>query len=496
MPLPPESRIDSPRIGILSDVPEESILSAATPRSPYFHNTGSTSTFKAAASTSSLTSVSSSSRAPAGPRNPAAPSRSTTPRSTTPRSASDVSPSTPSATGEKSRAGTRNGSPATLKDRDRDRDRAKDRERDSPKDRERKDRERERHRERGRDKKAHKVRNVPHLPNAKEVVRAPATLMYWSRAPVFGVLPVHGVRAHSVTLVDSIAWLFGGCDEKGCWRDVFCFNTETMEWTHPDMLGEIPPPCRAHTATLVDRRIVVFGGGEGPVYYNELYILDTVTRRWSHPVFPEDTPIPPPRRAHTAVFYKNKVWIFGGGNGAEALNDVWTLDMSVPQDKLRWEQLETRGKKPTARGYHTANLVGNVMVIVGGSDGRECFSDIWCLNLDTLFWSIVKLDVAYQRLSHTATQVGSYLFLMGGHDGSQYTSELLLFNLVSLNFEPRATAGKPPSPRGYHVSFLTDSRLYVFGGFNGNEVYDDVHILELAGAAYLPQVTSFKIDVE
>lgn len=30
------------------------------------------------------------------------------------------------------------------------------------------------------------------------------------------------MRAHTVTLVDNIAWLFGGCDEKGCARDVWC----------------------------------------------------------------------------------------------------------------------------------------------------------------------------------------------------------------------------------------------------------------------------------
>ena len=38
--------------------------------------------------------------------------------------------------------------------------------------------------------------------------------------------------------------------------------------------------------------------------------------------------------------------------------------------------------------------------------------------------------------------------------------------------------------------------VFVFGGFNGNEVFDDVHLLDLAAAAYLPQVTSFKIDVD
>ncbi|KAI0334134.1 galactose oxidase [Cubamyces sp. BRFM 1775] len=326
--------------------------------------------------------------------------------------------------------------------------------------------------------------------------------MHWSRAPVYGLLPPRGMRAHSVTLIDNVAWLFGGCDEKACWRDVFCFNTETMQWTHPQVQGEIPKPCRAHTATLVDRKIYVFGGGEGGEYYNDVYVLDTTTRRWHHPLpgdVPESertTPYPPPRRAHTSVLYKNKLWIFGGGNGNNALNDVWTLDLSGGLDRLRWEEVVTHGEKPSPRGYHTANLIGNVMVLVGGSDGSQCFSDIWCLNLDSLLWSLVKLGENHRRLSHTATQVGSYLFIFGGHDGANYMQDLLLFNLVSLQYEPRQVAGKAPSMRGYHAACLADSRVFIFGGFNGSDVFDDVHILDLAGAAYLPQVTSFRIDVE
>ncbi|CCM00976.1 uncharacterized protein FIBRA_03024 [Fibroporia radiculosa] len=509
--------VDSPRVGMLSDVPEENapgVTGRASPRSPYFHAalSGSTSTFKASASSSSLastsiTSITSPPRPPAGPRTPVPSIARPAPRSISEVSISSAIGRTPSGTR------TRPGSPSTLKEKDRDRD-SRDREKDRDKEKEKgkeKDKENEQDGDRDRERErtgkgpkaastngqpAQRIRNTPHLPHAKDAEVAPATLMYWSRAPVYGLLPPHGLRAHSVTMVDTTAWMFGGCDDKGCWRDIYHFNTETMQWAHPEVLGEIPPPCRAHTATLTDRRIVVFGGGEGPVYYNDAYLLDTTLRRWTHLVFPEGSPIPPPRRAHTAVFYKHKVWVFGGGNGMEALNDVWTLDVSVPTDKMRWEMMETRGKPPTPRGYHTANLVGSVMVVVGGSDGRECFSDVWCLNLDTLVWSQVKLDISYRRLSHTATQVGSYLFIMGGHDGSQYTSELLLFNLVSLNYEPRQIAGKPPAPRGYHVSFLADSRLFIFGGFNGNVVYDDVHLLDLAGAAYLPQVTSFRIDVE
>ena len=152
------------------------------------------------------------------------------------------------------------------------------------------------------------------------------------------------------------------------------------------MLGDIPPPCRAHTATLVDRKIYVWGGGEGPTYYNDLYILDTISHRWYKPTM--SSPLPLPRRAHTAVLYKDTIYVFGGGNGHRALNDVWALDTSVGIDRLRWECVsvngsgsESRGAKPAPRGYHTANLVGNMMIVVGGSDGRQTFSDIYCLNL-------------------------------------------------------------------------------------------------------------------
>lgn len=122
----------------------------------------------------------------------------------------------------------------------------------------------------------------------------------------------------------------------------------------------------------------------------------------------------------------------------------------------------------------------------------------------------------HRRLSHSTTQVGSYLFIAGGHTGTSYTSEVLYFNLgafcplvllagtatsvlntsvVSLSYESRVAYGKPPSSRGYHAAIVSDSRLFVFGGFNGQTALDDCHILDLAGTAYLPQVMSFQIEL-
>ena len=49
-----------------------------------------------------------------------------------------------------------------------------------------------------------KVRTIPHLPHGP-AEPAPPTLMYWSRAPVYGHLPSRSMRAHTVTLVENTA---------------------------------------------------------------------------------------------------------------------------------------------------------------------------------------------------------------------------------------------------------------------------------------------------
>lgn len=108
--------------------------------------------------------------------------------------------------------------------------------------------------------------------------------------------------------------------------------------------------------------------------------------------------------------------VFGGGNGQAALNDVWALNISDPH-ALTWEEWKTTGDRPVQKGYHTANLVGNKMIVYGGSDGNHSFSDIHILDLEKLNWTLVETEVQFRRLSHTAIQVGSYLFIVGGHDG-------------------------------------------------------------------------------
>ncbi|PKS08215.1 hypothetical protein jhhlp_005157 [Lomentospora prolificans] len=336
---------------------------------------------------------------------------------------------------------------------------------------------------------------------APDVPPSPASGMYWSKAPVSGIAHP-SLRAHTTTLIGSNIYIFGGCDSKACFKDVYVFDADSFHWSRPHVVGEIPLPLRAMTCTAVGKKLVVFGGGDGPAYYNDVYVLDTVNFKWRKPRIVGDK-VPSKRRAHTACLYKNGIYIFGGGDGVRALNDIWRLDVS-DMTKMSWKLISSPDKpsnnggrdlRPKARGYHTANMVGGKLIIFGGSDGGECFNDVWVYDVEKHVWKNVNIPVTFRRLSHTATIVGSYLFVVGGHDGNEYSNEVLLLNLVTMTWDKRKIYGLPPSGRGYHGTVLYDSRLFVIGGFDGSEVFSDVWMLELAVHAYYSQISHFTIEV-
>lgn len=164
-------------------------------------------------------------------------------------------------------------------------------------------------------------------------------------------------------------------------------SADTLTWSKPRTFGQTPPPCRAHSCTTVERDVgggkksyslYVFGGGDGPNYFNDLYVLNVDTLTWSKPKTEGEAPSP--RRAHTTCIWNQRIIIVGGGDGARALADVHMLDVSDPH-LPKWSLLNPEGNSPIARGYHTSNLVKDKLIVYGGSDGHECFSDVYVLDL-------------------------------------------------------------------------------------------------------------------
>jgi len=310
--------------------------------------------------------------------------------------------------------------------------------------------------------------------------------MHWSSVEVSGAIPESGIRAHSTTRKGSHLYIFGGCNNASCFQDMLILDSETLHFFKPQFVGDVPGPHRAHTATLVGENIWVFGGGDGPNYFNDLYVLDTNKMSWSKPQITGTAP--GPRRAHTATLVgTNKIYMFGGGDGNKALNEIYVLDT----DEKKWTKFNASGTLPPPRGYHTAcayaNNSGNKIVVYGGSDGHQCFNDVHVLDIEKQKWIRLALANPYSRLAHTANSVGPWMMVFGGHDGQKYVNDLSILDLESMMWVNKPVNGTLPSPRGYHTCDIYNSRLFIIGGFNGESCFPDVCILDLAGYAYLPQ---------
>lgn len=217
--------------------------------------------------------------------------------------------------------------------------------------------------------------------------------MYWTQLEINGTTPL--LRAHTMNILPcNKILLFGGYDQKVCFNHLYILDPDTNYCSVAKTKGHIPDPCRAHSATVVANKMYIFGGvyyintgGDGSAYFNTLYSLCTDTYTW------EKLDIsglsPGPRRAHTSWVYNGNIYVYAGGDGIRALDDIYMLNLSRP-DNMHWELVETSGKCPSPRGYHTSNLVGSKVIVFGGSDGHECFSDIYSLDLPTKAWSLIK----------------------------------------------------------------------------------------------------------
>ncbi len=243
----------------------------------------------------------------------------------------------------------------------------------------------------------------------------------WSKMKVQAPLP--SVEGHSVSYIETSAhsrlYLYG---------------------------GRVYPP----------RKAPANGGGAAtaaanvplkPVLHSEVFCMDAGFGDWSHRK-PNSGTKPPARVHHTSVGAMQSLLIFGGLNSSgAALNDVHRFDTSGSA----WSQLNCGGDVPPPRAHHTAHLYGSQMVVFGGTDGSNVYSNVYTLDLSNLQWT----QRVPQSSSHAAAETGAA-------SPSGYGDTAMVIS--------RAGSGgvgmRVPAPRIGHASELVGHQLIIFGGHN------------------------------
>ncbi|CAF2199746.1 unnamed protein product [Brassica napus] len=275
----------------------------------------------------------------------------------------------------------------------------------------------------------------------------------------------------------------------------FVFSRKKMRWERVRRqnqqvgLGDSssgPGKRWGHTCNAVKggRFVYVFGGfGRDDCLTNQVHVFDAGTQIWTKPVI---RGVPPsPRDSHSCTTVGDHLFVFGGTDGKNHLNDLHVLDTS----SHTWKCVDVRGEGPEAREAHSATLVGKRIFIFGGcgkasGSGDEVFyNDLYTLNTETLTWqrAVTAGNPPSARDSHTCSTWKNKIIVVGGEDlDDYYYSDVHILDTETFEWKQMKTSGQVLTPRAGHVTVALERNLFVFGGFTDSQnLYDDLYVLDV-----------------
>ena len=198
--------------------------------------------------------------------------------------------------------------------------------------------------------------------------------------------PLPRVEHSACKISTNEIMIFGGLtDKEGPTNDLWTFNIVDMEWKKQVSSGIQPKARYRHTSEMLGHTMYIFGGSDtnddiaqGNTYLN-LSELDLETMQWSHPILVGSVPFP--RSGHSStVIGVNSVAIFGGKlNNQIYFNDLIIIDLST---YICTTVNCTPSCLPTPVSNATLSAIGNKVYVFGGTDcDGYCYDGIRELNI-------------------------------------------------------------------------------------------------------------------
>jgi N-acetylneuraminic acid mutarotase len=167
---------------------------------------------------------------------------------------------------------------------------------------------------------------------------------------------------------------------------------------------------------------------------------------------------------------------------------MWTFNFN----DMEWKVTVSSGIQPRPRYRHSAEILGNKMYILGGSDNNEDIAEesknlsIHELNLDTMQWNHPNLNGynPFPRSGHSSAVVGSKSILLfgGKRNPSVYFSDLCLIDVENfIGIKINCVENSLPTPVGNSTLSVIGNKCFVFGGTDqkGN-CYNDIRTTDIA----------------
>ena len=207
---------------------------------------------------------------------------------------------------------------------------------------------------------------------------------------------------------------------------------------------------------------------------------------------------PVARKGHSLNFLESRQTfiVFGGISNAggvigrgELFNDVHSFDILTET----WTEVTTHGVPPEPRFQHASVVVDNALYIFGGKSRKtDSVGDAYKLCLNTWMWSkvvgtgisMVLSQPLWACVKNTIGSVGEVI-VFGGIKGKARPGRkegVLNFhklNVLTGEYASPLPRGHAPSPRHAYSVVVWKGRAVLFGGYDGHERFNQVHVLNI-----------------
>uniref|UniRef100_A0A667YXA5 Leucine zipper like post translational regulator 1 n=1 Tax=Myripristis murdjan TaxID=586833 RepID=A0A667YXA5_9TELE len=259
------------------------------------------------------------------------------------------------------------------------------------------------------------------------------------------------------------------------------------------------PPCdefvgarrSKHTVVAYRDAIYVFGGDNGKNMLNDLLRFDVKDCSWCR-AFTTGTP-PAPRYHHSAVVYGSSMFVFGGYTGdiysnsnLKNKNDLFEYKFATGQ----WTEWKVEGSLPVARSAHGATVYNDKLWIFAGYDGNARLNDMWTISLqdrEHACWEEIDQsgEIPPSCCNFPVAVCRDKMFVFSGQSGAKITNNLFQFEFkghmwTRIPTEHLLRGSPPPPQRRYgHTMVAFDRHLYVFGGAADNTLPNELHCYDV-----------------
>lgn len=203
----------------------------------------------------------------------------------------------------------------------------------------------------------------------------------WNQMPSIVESRPEARTDHIMVLHLSSIYIFGGYNGSSRFNDLCGYDINAQRWSREQAQGAIPSRRFGHSGVVhtETNRLIVFGGWDGRDTLNDLHEYSFTSKVWRKMETRGNSP--PHRYRHTAVIFGDTMFVFGGVDKTHCrFNDLQRLDLVTNT----WSEVCTTGSIPSSRTFHRAVVVESTMYLLGGYDGTDRLQDLYSIDIGAL----------------------------------------------------------------------------------------------------------------